>query len=388
MGVLSTGMRALSTSMPECCEPRHTGQAIAAKGSSGHMPTTMLFGQHRLGSPPNQHTLQVILMPRRLRFRTPASFSPLPPGLLSAGLVLQTTPADAQVKTGDYLRNGNFEQGGAGWEAGAAQTKLKIITASGSKVAQLTRAVNTTGDVVISGRPVAVKALTKGQVFTATASVRTTQAGRPSKLVIKQSKAGTADFYTSKDFTAGTTWQRVTVTAKAQSAGSLIEVRLRATNVRAGQQVLIDNVRLQSTLTVALPPPPTPTPTQPTPTQPTPTQPTPTQPTPTQPTPTQPTPTQPTPTQPTLPQPTPTQPTPTQPAANTLTNGCAYSTRGLPSCGAYLGSAYGGNADPTPWETEMGHVLGVHRTYYGAGGVASAVSTATKDLAKHRLPWV
>src|SRR3954451_11215932 len=175
MGALSTGMRALSTSMPECCEPGHTGQAIAAKGSSGHMPTTMLFGQHRLGSPPNQHTLQVILMPRRLRFRSPASLFLLPPVLLSAGLVLQPTPANAQAKTVDYLRNGNFEQGGAGWEAGAANTKLTIVTTANGKVAQLTTA--TTGDVVLTDRPAAVRATAKGQLFTATASIRSTQAG-------------------------------------------------------------------------------------------------------------------------------------------------------------------------------------------------------------------
>jgi len=75
-------------------------------------------------------------------------------------------------------------------------------------------------------------------------------------------------------------------------------------------------------------------------------------------------------------------------ASPTLSNGCAVSARGIPSCGAYVGAAYGGNADVTPWEASMGKTIGVHRTYWGAGSVASAVKTATADAAKHRVPWM
>jgi hypothetical protein len=321
---------------------------------------------------------------RRLRLKSPTTLFLLPPLLLSAGLVLGTTPADAQTQTVDYLRNGNFEKGGAGWEAGTANTKLTIVSTSNGKVAQLT--TGTTGDVVITDHPVAVKAAAKGQVFSATASLRSTQAGQTGLLVIKQTKVGTPAFYTSVPFTAATTWARVTVSAKARSAGSLMEVRLRAVKLRPSQRFLIDNVRMQSTVVTA--PAPTPTPTTPTPTTPAPTTPAPTTPAPTTPAPTTPAPTTPAPTTPAPTTPAPTTPAPTTPAAGTLTNGCAYSTRGIPSCGALLGSAFGGNADPTAWETSMGHALGVHRTYYGAGGVASAVSTATKDLANHRIPWI
>ncbi|MDX6300269.1 MAG: hypothetical protein QOF53_1483, partial [Nocardioidaceae bacterium] len=156
---------------------------------------------------------------RRARFRSPTILFLIPPMLLTAGVVLQMTPANAQAKTVDYLRNGNFEQGGAGWEAGAANTKLTIVTTANGKVAQLTTA--TTGDVVLTDRPAAVRATAKGQLFTATASIRSTQAGETGLLVVKQTKAGTPDFYTSVPFTAGTTWQRVTVSAKARSVGSL-----------------------------------------------------------------------------------------------------------------------------------------------------------------------
>ncbi|MDX6301634.1 MAG: hypothetical protein QOF53_2848, partial [Nocardioidaceae bacterium] len=123
--------------------------------------------------------------------------------------------------------------------------------------------------------------------------------------------------------------------------------RLRAAKLRPGQRFLVDNVRLQGTVV------PTTAPSTPAPST-----------------------------------PAPSTPAPTTPAAGTLSNGCTYSARGIPSCGAFLGSAFGGNADPTAWETAMGHNLGVHRTYYGSGSVASAVSTAAKDLANHRIPWI
>ena len=72
----------------------------------------------------------------------------------------------------------------------------------------------------------------------------------------------------------------------------------------------------------------------------------------------------------------------------TMTNGCAVSARGIPSCGAYVGAAYGGNADLAPWEKTLGKTLGVHRTYWGSSSVASAVKSATADAAKKRVPWM
>ena len=71
-----------------------------------------------------------------------------------------------------------------------------------------------------------------------------------------------------------------------------------------------------------------------------------------------------------------------------LSNGCAYTERGIPACGAYLGAAIGGNSDPAPFEKDMGQQLGVRRTYYSAGQVLRAVKTAQADLAAGRLPWI
>ncbi len=79
---------------------------------------------------------------------------------------------------------------------------------------------------------------------------------------------------------------------------------------------------------------------------------------------------------------------PANAAGGTLTNGCTYTARGIPSCGAYLGGAYGANTDVSAWESATGRTLGVHRTYWGPSSVASAVRTAAADAAKNRIAWM
>ncbi|WP_262848557.1 hypothetical protein [Mumia quercus] len=76
------------------------------------------------------------------------------------------------------------------------------------------------------------------------------------------------------------------------------------------------------------------------------------------------------------------------PYVGVLSNGCRYTRRGLPQCGAYVGAAHGGNTDPAGLEKEIGRRLGVRRTYYAASGVDKAVRTARADVAAGRLPWI
>jgi len=71
-----------------------------------------------------------------------------------------------------------------------------------------------------------------------------------------------------------------------------------------------------------------------------------------------------------------------------LDNGCTFSPRGLPTCGAYVGASYGGNTDPAALEAETGVPLGIRRTFWRPEEVATAVTTAEADLAAGRLPWI
>ena len=78
----------------------------------------------------------------------------------------------------------------------------------------------------------------------------------------------------------------------------------------------------------------------------------------------------------------------TKDGGGTLSNGCRFSPRGLPSCGAYFGAAHGANTDPAALEDRSGQRLGVRRTYFRADQVAGAVGIARADLAAGRLPWI
>lgn len=71
-----------------------------------------------------------------------------------------------------------------------------------------------------------------------------------------------------------------------------------------------------------------------------------------------------------------------------LSNGCAYSARGIPACGAYLGQTYGSNTHPGEFEAVMERRLGIRRTYFTASQVESAFRIARRDLAEGRLPWM
>jgi len=71
-----------------------------------------------------------------------------------------------------------------------------------------------------------------------------------------------------------------------------------------------------------------------------------------------------------------------------LSNGCKYSPRGLPGCGAYLGQTYGANANPAALEKRFGRRLGVRRSYFRADQLPWALDTARGDIAHGRLPWV
>jgi hypothetical protein len=75
-------------------------------------------------------------------------------------------------------------------------------------------------------------------------------------------------------------------------------------------------------------------------------------------------------------------------ALRVLSNGCSYTTRGIPACGALVGAAFGGNHDPAAWERSMGRQLGVRRTYFAPDEVDEAVDTARHDLDSGRVPWM
>jgi hypothetical protein len=68
---------------------------------------------------------------------------------------------------------------------------------------------------------------------------------------------------------------------------------------------------------------------------------------------------------------------------------CVSNKLGIPSPGtAYAGGVAGGNVSLASRERSYGRSLGVHRTYWSAGQVNSAVKAARSDVAAKRVPWM
>ena len=265
------------------------------------------------------------------------------PLVASVGLTAAGSSSAAVSRQQSY--NGSFNAGRTGWIISTPRTAVSIV-GRGVGGGRALKVVNrSTGQVVLAGRQ--SRSAGAGLKYAVSAWVRTNQPGLQGRLVLKESRGGTAS-YTGKTFTAVGDWSKVSMTAVTKSASSTLQLRFGLNRLNKGRSALIDalSVVRPETGGVIVPEPTTPPPTTPPP-----------------------------------------PPPPT--GGDTMSNGCPISNRGIPgSCGAFLGSAYGGNADPTQWEASMNRQLGVRRTFYGATGVTKAVSTASADLAKGRLPWI
>jgi hypothetical protein len=204
---------------------------------------------------------------------------------------------------------------------------------------------------------VAAGATTAGATYQWSAWMRANRTGLRGRVVVREFHAGRLlqTRAASADLVRGN-WKKVRVGITRLRADSRLSVRVGSPLQRSTDVLLVDDVLASVVATAPAPiaSAPAPAPTATTTAAPSPTAAT-------------------------------TAPAPTGP---TLSNGCAYSRRGVPSCGAFLGSAYGSNTDPAAMETDMGARLGVHRTYFTASQVSSGVSMASKDIAAGRLPWI
>ncbi len=275
------------------------------------------------------------------------------PVVATLGLTAGAAPSNGAANRQQTMQNGNFDKGRVGWYASGTQSRLSIVKKGrgGSRAALLTQ--KRTGPAVLNSRSNIARSSKAGQRYTVSAWVRTNQAGASGRMVLRETANGRAVKNSTKRFRAWKSWRKVTMTATTRRAGTDLNVRVLVNRLAKKRFLVVDDVSVLKWL------PPTPAPTHPS--------------------------------VPQLPDPGP-GPGPITPPGHTaghLSNGCAYNDMGIPgSCGAYLGSAYGSNSDPKPWETEMGKNLGVRRTYWGASTVDKAVATAKADLAANRIPWI
>jgi hypothetical protein len=172
----------------------------------------------------------------------------LTPALVSA-FMLQSTPANAAPVLVDQLANGSFEGGRTGWEAGAAGTRFRVVRGVGGNVAQLTTD-RPTSNVVVMPRPGAVRTSWQGQHFVASAWMRSSQRGLTGRLAIIES-AGSSHEVNATSIRLTRRWRKVSVRATADSAQTLVGVRVRANSLHRGQRVQVDHVRLRGAVVSA-----------------------------------------------------------------------------------------------------------------------------------------
>lgn len=316
-----------------------------------------------------------------------------------SGLVVLTTSAPAVgdwVPGPELVVNGSFEQGTTGWRTnGGDDTPLGRVQPGVSSKHAAHIDVVERRNIVLNDAKNTVTETAAGTRYRVSALVRSDE-GASGELRVREVTQKLVTLNRTRfRVEPGADWQQVDLDLTVERDGSSLDLNVIGWDARPGQTLEVENVSMVQLVRQGTDPEPSTPPSPTTPSTPTETTPDPTptpdgeSPTPTTPTTTTPAPTTPAPTTPAPTTPAPSDPPPvTDPKAGTLSNGCAYTARGIPACGAYFGAALGSNDDPTPLEDKAGQRFGVHRTFWQASQVDAAVRTAEEDLAAGRLPWI
>ncbi len=278
---------------------------------------------------------------------------------------------------GELVVNGGFEQGLHGWRVNdPAGTSLTQGTPGRTGAHAATLLALKTGTVALNDARNTVIGTSDATTYAVSAWLRTTSPGVIAQLRIREVRAGKLVSTGGQAARLGGDWQQVTMAYKTATSGAALDLNVVGWNVPSGQAIQVDDVSMRQVgRTPISQPTATATPTE----------------------------------DPTTPAPSPTatatateDPTPTA-TATTPSGGTpggssvlfrgqvirnCLSEQGVPSCGAFLGAAVGANSSPTGVESQLGGSMGLHRTYWQAGQVAKAVSTARSDLADNRIPWI
>ncbi|WP_161937830.1 carbohydrate binding domain-containing protein [Serinicoccus chungangensis] len=237
-----------------------------------------------------------------------------------------------QVVGPELVVNGSFDADVRGWKTNLSSTVLESTDGGRGDTRGAMLSAPTTENVVLNDLEATVVKSSPLVTYRASAWVRLQGGGEVSgQIRVREvgpssvSQHRQAFALTSKD------WTHVTMDLQSGLAGSSFDLNVMAWELAPGQALVVDDVSLRE-----------------------------------------------------IPVTAPRSRTP----GGVLSNGCAYSTRGIPNCGAYFGATYGANTDPSEFEREQGQHLGIRRTFFGPGQVSSAVRVAKSDLAAGRLPWI
>lgn len=255
---------------------------------------------------------------------------------LAIGLTgLLPVTRDAHAAAAPAVVNGSGEPGPGGFVATPA-ARVRLTSTSMAHTGSRALRVRTTRPIRVRVRATGVDAtLPVSSSAVAGVWVRTPYASQRVSLVLTESvTGGLVQRRTATATPAPRTWTRLTTRLVTRQDDSVVEVVVRTARTGNPLDLFIDDVVVASRPPVAVPS------------------------------------------------------TPVGGGVGSLSNGCAYSARGIPTCGGYLGSAYGSNSEPTDLESQLGRRLGIRRTFWTAVQVDKAVATARADVAKGRLPWI
>ncbi|WP_110181955.1 carbohydrate-binding protein CenC [Nocardioides solisilvae] len=298
----------------------------------------------------SRHALKRALLPILATVMTAGPLLALPSSSAAPGAA--TAAHRAASKPARTLFNETFEYGTRGWET-SSRAQLTTV-ADGRRSRRAARLQARTPGLVVAASTAHARDL-EGSRHAVTAWLRSPGGRVTARLVVREVEPATGEVLATRrdKVRVGRAWAPARVKVTRTSGSSVVRVEVRTHQSRK-DRVLLDDVqvlRIKRALKQGKKKRPTATPT---------------------------------------PTPTPTATPTASPldVAGTLSNGCTYSSRGIPSCGAYVGSAYGANSDVAPMEAATGQRLGIRRTYYQGHQVDSAVRRAQEDIAAGRLPWI
>lgn len=282
-----------------------------------------------------------LLSPIR-KARMSTSRRALPAALASVIAALSFTTlaaAPGAAATVSLLPNSTFNNL-TGWRADTSPTRLAIATDGRTGTAAQVTGTSTDRLVLSDSPNFNASGFAVGTKLEASAWVRVTTTTGTISLSVKEKNGDGKEVKNQVSAKASTSWKQISVPVTVTKKNAQLDFAVRIDGLPVGQRLLVDDVVLGQAETAASPPAP------------------------------------------------PVQPPPPTSSSRQLSNGCTYSTRGIPSCGAYVGGAYNSNGDPATWESWLSKQIGVRRAYFSSGQINSAVTMAKADAAKNRITWM
>lgn len=235
-------------------------------------------------------------------------------------------PVVSAPADGELARNGGFEAGTVGWRTNDPENQLLDSVPDGRSGSAARVRAQVPGTVVLNDSPNTVRGISLGQTYAVRAWVRITTPGSMGQLRVREVTDGQVTTHSATFRAQNTDWQQVTLTFATSSKNGSLDLNVLAWKLPAGAGLVVDDVSMESV--------------------------------------------------------------PDPGSVAEPAEPCPRSARGIPRCGVLVGSALGGNDDPTAFERRVGNTLQIRRTYWDAATVDSAVDTARTDLAAGRTPWL